>query len=108
MNNNTLRFGVARALAFCGLLVAGAWAGEAAAVAPTALWTEVQVTLKAEFAAELKQSVDEELRRTLVPGLDTIDAAIRNDLMTKAAAAASIAPRGFGLVVPALLVNPTQ
>ena len=108
MNNNTLRFGVVRALAFGGLLVAGAWAGEAAAVTPAPLWTEVHATLKAEFAAELKQSVDEDLRRSLVRDLDTVDAAIRNDLMTKAAAAASIAPRGFGLVVPALLVNPRQ
>jgi hypothetical protein len=116
MNNNTLRFGVVRALVFGGLLVAGAWAGEAAADTPApldgaqvaTLWTEVHTTLQVEFAAELKRSVSDELRHSLVRDLDTVDAVTRNDLMTKAAAAASIAPRGFGLVVPALIVDPTQ
>ena len=116
MNNNSLRFGVVRTLAFVGLLVVGAWAGKAVADSPepvdevqlAALWTEVHSTLKAESAAELRQSVSAELQRSLVRDLDTVDAVTRNGLMTKAAAAASIAPRGFGLVVPALIVEPTQ
>ena len=116
MNSNTLRFGVVRALAFGGLLVAGAWAGEAATDLPApshdaevaTLWTEVQATLKVELAVELRQSVNAELQRSLVRELDTVDAATRNDLMTKAAAAASVAPRGFGLVSPALIVDLTQ
>lgn len=91
MNNNTLRFGVIRALAFGGLLVAGAWAGEAAADTPAP-----------------QARVDAELQASPVCELDTVDLATRNDLMTKVAAAASIAPRGFGLVVPALIVATAQ
>jgi len=116
MNNNTLRFGVFRALAFGGLLVAGAWAGEASAFTPAPLddaqvathWAEAQSALRADIAAELKQAAADHLARSLVRSLDRVDAATRNDLMTKAAAAASIAPRGFGLVAPALIVEPTQ
>jgi hypothetical protein len=116
MNKNTLRFGVVRAVAFGAFLAAGAWAGEATASTPAplaepevvALWAEVRATLKAELAAELSQTAKDELRRNAVRDLASIDAATRNDLITKAAAAASIAPRGFGLVVPALIVDPTQ
>ena len=115
MNKHTLRFGVIRAIAFGAFLAAGAWAGEAAASTTPVdgtevanLWTEVRATLKAELAAELKQSVKAELQHSLVRDLASIDAVTRKDLITKAAAAASIAPRGFGLVVPALIVDPTQ
>lgn len=96
MNNNTLRFGVVRALAFGGLLVAGAWAGEAAATTPVP--TTAPVAAPAPAAAPQDQ----------VRELDCIDAATRIDLLSKAAAAASIAPRGFGLVAPALIVAPAQ
>lgn len=58
MNNNTLRFGVFRALAFGGFLVAGAWAGEVAAITPA---------LSAQ-------------------DLGTVESAARDDLMAKAAA----------------------
>lgn len=116
MNKHTLRFGIIRAIAFGAFLAAGAWAGEASAStqAPidgsevATLWSEVRATLKVELAAELKRSVRDELQRELVRELTNIDALTRNDLITKAAAAASIAPRGFGLVVPALIVDPTQ
>ena len=116
MNKNTLRFGVVRAIAFGAFLAAGAWAGEASASTPVpldesevvALWIEVRATLKAELAAELTPAAQDEIHRNLVRDIASIDAATRNDLITKAAAAASIAPRGFGLVVPALIVEPTQ
>lgn len=116
MNKNTLRFGVVRAVAFGTLLAAGAWAGEASATTPAEphlsqfapRWAEVHATLQAELAAELRQSIKDDIHRNLVRDLTVIDAATRNDLITKAAAAASIAPRGFGLVVPALIVDPTQ
>lgn len=113
MNSNTLRFGVFRTLAFCGVLVAGAWAGKAAAFTPTpidaalgaALRAEALAAFKAETAAELKRSAAAQLERDLVRGLAAVDPATREDLITKAAAAASIAPRGFGLVAPALFVD---
>jgi hypothetical protein len=116
MNKNTLRFGVLRAIAFGAFLAAGAWAGEAAALTAepvvgsevAVLWAEVRATLKAEIASELMQSARDDLQRSLVRDLTNIDAVTRTDLITKAAAAASIAPRGFGLVVPALIVDPTQ
>ena len=102
MNSNTLRFGVVRALAFGGLLVAGAWAGKVAAETPVPAAT---TQVSADAAA---RAADAPLQPAQVRGLECIDAAIRNDLITKAAAAASIAPRGFGLVAPALIVAPTQ
>lgn len=101
MNNNTLRFGVVRALAFGGLLVAGAWAGRVAAETPTA--TPASIARPAPIVP-----VSDELQPELVRDLDSIDVATRNDLIAKAAAAASIAPRGFGLVAPALIVAPAQ
>ena len=100
MNNNTLRFGVVRALAFGGLLVAGAWAGRVAAEAPAAPATAVRPALVVP--------VSDELQPEAVRELDSMDIATRNDLIVKAAAAASIAPRGFGLVAPALIVAPAQ
>jgi len=99
MNNNTLRFGVVRALAFGGLLVAGAWAGEAAATTPVSTTAPVAAPSAPAPAAEPQDQVRE---------LSSIDAATRIDLLSKAAAAASIAPRGFGLVAPALIVAPAQ
>lgn len=101
MNNNTLRFGVVRALAFGGLLVAGAWAGRVAAETPSAAPAPI-------VRPALVVPVSDELQPELVRDLDSIDIATRNDLIAKAAAAASIAPRGFGLVAPALIVAPTQ
>ena len=101
MNNNTLRFGVVRALAFGGLLVAGAWAGRVAAETPLA-------TPASSARPALLVPVSDELQPELVRDLDSIDVATRNDLIAKAAAAASIAPRGFGLVAPALIVAPAQ
>ncbi|MNC96798.1 hypothetical protein D3C83_142650 [compost metagenome] len=52
--------------------------------------------------------VSDELQPEAVRDLDSMDVATRNDLIAKAAAAASIAPRGFGLVAPALIVAPAQ
>ena len=101
MNNNTLRFGVVRALAFGGLLVAGAWAGRVAAETPPAAPASIA-------RPALVVSVSDELQPELVRDLDSIDVATRNDLIAKAAAAASIAPRGFGLVAPALIIAPAQ
>ena len=102
MNNNTLRFGVVRALAFGGLLVVGAWAGRVAAEtpAPTAPASILRPALVVP--------VSDELQPEAVRDLDSMDVATRNDLIAKAAAAASIAPRGFGLVAPALIVAPAQ
>jgi hypothetical protein len=102
MNNNTLRFGVVRALAFGGLLVAGAWAGRVAAEVP------VPATAAPNARPALVVPVSDELQSDAVRELDSIDVATRNDLIVKAAAAASIAPRGFGLVAPALIVAPAQ
>jgi hypothetical protein len=102
MNNNTLRFGVVRALAFGGLLVAGAWAGKVAADTPAVATTPQVSAVEAPLAVEASLPVEQ------VRSLECIDAVTRNDLITKAAAAASIAPRGFGLVAPALIVAPTQ
>ena len=102
MNNNTLRFGVVRALAFGGLLVAGAWAGRVAAETPVHAAPAQLATPAAEVAVDTPPSHE------TVRSLDSIDAATRNDLITKAAAAAIIAPRGFGLVAPALIVAPAQ
>ena len=96
MTNNTLRFGVVRALAFVGLLVAGAWVGEASAATPSPSTNSVVAPAPAAD------------HRDLVRSIDCIDAATRLDLLSKAAAAASIAPRGFGLVAPALIVAPAQ
>lgn len=93
MNSNTLRFGVLRTLAFGGLLIAGTLAGRAAADEPA---TAVAAPSRVEAQVEVIKDVAD------------IDAATRNDLITKAAATASIAPRGFGLVAPALIVAPAQ
>ena len=101
MNNNTLRFGVVRALAFGGLLVAGAWAGRVAAETPPTAPASI-------LRPALVVPVSDELQPEAVRELDSMDVATRNDLIAKAAAAASIAPRGFGLVAPALIVAPAQ
>ena len=83
MNTNTLRIGVLRTAAFTGLLLLGVVAGRVEAMASR----PAPVTPPVRSLAELEP-------------------AVRLDLISKAAAAAVSAPRGFVLVVPATLLAP--
>lgn len=113
MNTKTLRFGVARTAVLAAVIAATAfYAGSAraetfepqlpAAAHATALQAEVQAELKTEFAAALGHKADQHTRDTLA-ALRTA----RVDLLSKVAASALAAPRGFVLALPAALVAPT-
>ena len=113
MNTSTLRFGVARTailsivIAVAALYAQGAQAEEFVPERPSAthaatLRAEVQATLKAETAAELAAAAAAHPAQMLA----TLRAA-RVDLLSKVAASALIAPRGFALAIPASLVQPT-
>lgn len=113
MNTNTLRFGIARtavltmAIAAAALYARSAQAEEFVPERPTpvhaaALRAEVQATLKAELAGEIAASAAAHPAQMLA----TLRAG-RVGLLSKVAASASIAPRGFALAIPAALVQPT-
>jgi hypothetical protein len=113
MNTNTLRFGVARAavlsvvIATAAIYARTAHAEEFVPERPSAthaarLSAEVQATLKSEIAAELAQAAAAHPAEMLA----TLRAA-RVDLLSKVAASALVAPRGFVLAIPAALVQPT-
>ena len=113
MNINTLRFGIARAAVLSVVIAAAAvyartaHAEEFIPERPTAehaavLRADVQATLKAEFAADLARAAAAHPAEMLA----TLRAA-RVDLLSKVAASALIAPRGFALAIPAALVQPT-
>lgn len=113
MNTNTLRFGVARAAVFSVLIAAAAiYAGSARAdgVVPQRPSAELTAALRAELQGELKTALAAELAQTATQHTATMLAALREsrvDLLSKVAASASVAPRGFVLVMPAALAQPT-
>jgi enhancing lycopene biosynthesis protein 2 len=113
MNTSTLRFGVARTailtvvIAAAALYSRGAQADEFVPERPSVesaanLRGEVQATLKAQVATELAAAA------AAHPGemLATLRAT-QVDLLSKVAASALVAPRGFALAIPAALVQPT-
>jgi hypothetical protein len=113
MNTNTLRFGVARTAVLSVVIAAAALYARSAQAEDfvperpslahaAALRTEVHATLKAEVASELAETAAAHPARMLA----TLRAT-RVDLLSKVAASASIAPRGFALAIPAALVQPT-
>jgi hypothetical protein len=113
MNTSTLRFGVARTavlsivIAMAALYAQSAQAEEFVPERPSAahaaaLRADVHAALKAEIAGELAQAAAAHPAQMLA----TLRAA-RVDLLSKVAASALIAPRGFALAIPAALVQPT-
>jgi len=113
MNTNTLRFGVARTAVLSVVIAAAALYARTAhaeqfvpqrpsAVHAATLSAEVQATLKVELTADLARAAaahPAEMLAALSGG--------RVDLLSKIAASAALAPRGFALAIPAALVQPT-
>lgn len=113
MNTSTLRFGVARTavlsivIATAALYARGAHAEQLVPERPSvahaqALRADVHATLKVEFANELAEAAAAHPAQMVA----TLHAA-RVDLLSKVAASALVAPRGFALAIPAALVQPT-
>lgn len=113
MNTSTLRFGIARTailsmvIAAAALYAHGAQAEEFVPERPSAthaaaLRADVHAALKAEVASALAATAAAHQAQTL--------AALRAgrvELLSKVAASALVAPRGFALAIPAALVQPT-
>jgi hypothetical protein len=113
MNTNTLRFGMARTAVLTAVIAAAAlYANNAhadrfvpqapSAEQATALRAEATAAIRAELAAELAQAAAEHKAELLAA-----QRAARADLISKVAASALVAPRGFVLAIPAALVQPT-
>jgi len=113
MNDSTLRFGIARTAVLSVVIAIAAIYATAAeaetfiperpsAEAAAALRAEVHAVLAAEVAAELAHAAAGHPER-----MAALLRADRVDLLSKVAASALHAPRGFVLAIPAALAQPT-
>ncbi len=113
MNTNTLRFGVARTAVLSVVIAAAALYARTAhaeqfvperptAAHAAALAAEVQAGFARELSAELQRTA-----RTQPAEMLATMHSLRVDLLSKVAASAAVAPRGFVLAIPAALVQPT-
>ena len=120
MRIDTLRFNAFRGAAFVAVLAAAAFGGRASAAEPdplamelaavdaASLSAEAAASMHADLARELKQAAEARFLTATVPSLAALDPRIQLDLISKTAAAAASAPRGFGFVVPVILIDPAQ